>query len=409
MPPNFLPLIGNGVGDWLCLRFVDPDVAQATGQATDVCHWYHGGGDWLPWGDSLAEALLFDWVLPELPQSDRRHADPAESNEDQIDGETGSGNARSLPPYQQTDHPWVRWADRFLPGLAKLGGQEESLAHQLLRQGICEIPVRCQLVIDALNSEPLNRIDRKSANQLGVAWNDLMRWCFDLRYLPGDVASKLQQRLAMTDADLDPSQQQWDEVERHADVIARRASDLSWGHDLLGYCRFRSGDQQGAIESFSKAIRCSIFTDQSVRFRTHWATSSDGVAKFAARFLSDLPNSNVALDHMTGMHQLGCVPTLVDLSKMVEFLGRQTSDAHAPIRSSYPSWLLHQAEAVANESPATAARLIYAAGWDLGAEPLRSYGKLLDQYIRACQDARWESHERLAVVHRRGLQARYNL
>lgn len=401
MPPNFLPLVGNGAGDWLCLRLIDPELAEATGQTTDVCHWYHGGGDWLPWGNSLAEALLFDWVLPELPQSDRRHADPAETQKDSID------EKRNQPVRQQANHPWVQWADSYLPGLASLDDEEGPIAHQLLNKGICETPVRCQLAIDALNNQLLSRIDPKSANEMGLAWNDLMSWCFDLGKLPEEISLVLQEKLGLTELELDPVQQQWAEVEEHAQAIAHRAGDLSWGHDLLGYCCLRRGDLDGAAVAFGQAVRCSVFTDQSVRLRTHWATASNGVAKFAARFLSDL--SEIADQDTQFPDQLGCVPRIVNVSKLVEMLGRQSGDSVDGVRATYSRWLLDQAKSVSADCPRAAARLIYAAGWDLGAEPLKTYGGLLDQYIAACGDAGWESHQRLAAVHRQGLKARYNL
>lgn len=409
MPPNFLPLVGNGAGDWLCLRFIDPELAATTGQATDVCHWYHGGGDWLPWGNSLAEAMLFDWVLPELPQSDRRHADPAGPAETEND----SPNAKHNKPLrQQTDHPWVQWAHSYLPGLADLDGPslnapENSVAHHLLNKGICETPVRCQLVIDALNNPLLSRINPKSANQMGLAWNDLMRWCFDLGSLPEAIALVLQEQLGLSESDLAPNQQSWAEVEEHAQAITDRAADLSWGHDLLGYCRLRRGDLEGAAAIFGQAIRCSVFTDQSIRLRTHWATASDGAAKFSARFLNNL--SGESNQGAPFPDQLGCVPHNVHVSRMVELLGRPTSDSVDGIRATYSCWLLDQAKSVAADCPQTAARLVYAAGWDLGAEPLKTYGELLDHYIAACQNAGWGSHQRLASVHRQGLKARYNL
>jgi hypothetical protein len=48
MPANFLPLIGNTTGDWLCVK------VDESGFASRIFHWYHGGGDWLPWGESLS-------------------------------------------------------------------------------------------------------------------------------------------------------------------------------------------------------------------------------------------------------------------------------------------------------------------------------------------------------------------
>src|SRR5690606_36855447 len=46
MLPDTLPIVGNDYGDWLCLR-IAPD-----GQVSEVLHWSHGGGDWIPYGRS---------------------------------------------------------------------------------------------------------------------------------------------------------------------------------------------------------------------------------------------------------------------------------------------------------------------------------------------------------------------
>lgn len=420
MPPNFLPLVGNGAGDWLCLRLLDPDVAAATGRATDVCHWYHGGGDWMPWGDTLAEALLFDWMLPQLPQADRRHADPAESMED------SSTDSIDRSPLEQIEHPWVQWAKSCLPATDSIDFRHPSahqLGLQLIAAGLCEIPVRCQMTIDSLDSVLSNQLEPKSAHHLGLSWNDLMRWCFDLRELPESVAIRLQDELGFTADDFRPDQQQWDLIEEHAKAITRRAGDLSWGHDLLGYCHFRRGDRRAARDSFRSAIRCSVFTDQSVRLRTHWATSSNGVAKFSARFLNseemrqsmrddrdDSPENDAPDDPpLVSIEQLGLVPSCIDSSTLTSFLGEPSEGQADSVRNRYSAMLMQAAKAADGHSPETAARLYYSAGWDLGAEPLKCYGELLDNYIDACHQAGWAGHERLARVHRRGLQSRYNL
>lgn len=416
MPPNFMPLVGNGGGDWLCLRLLDPDVAESTGQRSDVCHWYHGGGDWLPWGDQLSEALLFDWVLPHLPESDRRHADPAIAEFDADPTSTATETVGRNTPIYQSDHPWVQWATTNLPTIARLQPHSGSIAGQLLELGLCEIPVRCQLVIEALNSRLLNTLKPKISHQIGLPWNDLMRWCFDLRELPSEVADRLIQETGSSPADLDPDQQDWKAVEDHATAITLRASDLSWGHDLLGYCRLRNGNTSGAAAAFRRAIRCSVFTDQSVRLRTHWATSSEGVAKFSARFLTTDLATRSTIDHHTdpSTERLGCVPRMIPTSRLIDTFGKQTNETRKSVRGEYTRMLIDASESNADLSSPDAARLIYAAGWDLGAEPMRDYGSLLDRYIVACHNAAgerpfWDAHERLARIHRQAMKARYNL
>ena len=54
MLPDSLPILGNGCGDCLCLRF-HPD-----GTVFEVVRWSHEGAFWTPYGKTLSEALLFD-------------------------------------------------------------------------------------------------------------------------------------------------------------------------------------------------------------------------------------------------------------------------------------------------------------------------------------------------------------
>ena len=71
MLPDTLPLIGNDYGDWLCVRIA------ANGTVSELVHWSHCGGDWIPYGRSLAEGLLYDAAVRVLHPS-RPHL--AESN-----------------------------------------------------------------------------------------------------------------------------------------------------------------------------------------------------------------------------------------------------------------------------------------------------------------------------------------
>ncbi|TWU17934.1 SMI1/KNR4 family protein [Allorhodopirellula heiligendammensis] len=412
MPPNFLPLLGNGAGDWLCVRLLDPDIAALTGRSTDICQWYHGGGDWLPWGDQLSEALLFDWLLNSLPQSDCRHAEPASESFDGGDEQPHDHDVRPATVAWR-EHAWGRWVIDRLPTLANIdwvaASDPRHLATDLLNQQLCEIPVRCQLVIDSLASALSCRLTPKIAHDLGLTWNDWMRWCFDLRSMPSEVSSRLQASLGLSSTDFDPAQQRWDDVVTHAAAVCQKRPDLSWGHDLLGYAQWSRGDMQDAERAFSNAVRCSVFSDQSVRLRTHWATANDGISKFSARFLAEMSASSHCGDSFEPQvqDQLGLLPAVIDRACLLEFLGPSSAEDSSSVRQRYSQMLVDEASVAS--SPATSARLLYAAGWDLGAEPMRRYGELLDRYMAACQAAGWSRHERLASVHRDGLKARYNL
>jgi hypothetical protein len=61
MPPNLLPLVGNGAGDYLCIRWT------FDGKIIDVVQWLHDELELLPLGRNITEALLLDYVrtMPE--------------------------------------------------------------------------------------------------------------------------------------------------------------------------------------------------------------------------------------------------------------------------------------------------------------------------------------------------------
>ena len=56
MLPDTLPILGNEYGDWICVR-IGPDA-----ELKELLYWYHGGGDWIPVGSTLAEVVLHDVV-----------------------------------------------------------------------------------------------------------------------------------------------------------------------------------------------------------------------------------------------------------------------------------------------------------------------------------------------------------
>ena len=108
MPTNVLPLATNGRGDYLAVRVTDD---SRTG---DVIHWYHGGGDWIPWGRSWAEAVVVDHVGHRLPGLGCRHAlEPPPPR-------TGAGDwydaaLEHLPPLNlRSSDPGATLADRLL-------------------------------------------------------------------------------------------------------------------------------------------------------------------------------------------------------------------------------------------------------------------------------------------------------
>lgn len=365
MPCDLLPILGNASGDWLCLR------VDAQDHASEVVHWYHGGGDWLPWGRSISEAILFDTLSGRLPSPARRHAVPA-------------ADARRRVPI--ADDELLGWArGQIHPEISALierPGEPEDLAEALLRHDVAEIAVRCELVQSALKETLSATLDPATAEQLGVDWNQVVQWMFDTQKMPLATRQRLQRDYGLSIS----KPQDWEAAERHSRQVVSRAPELAWAWDVIGYAAERRGDSEIAIDAYRRAAGCSVFTDQSVRLRTHW--TAEDAAKFSASRLQE------------------CYADVVQQSEYLQLLcGSDPQDRRQRLSA---HWIaLADASAAAGDW-ATAQQRYHAAGWDLGAEPLAIYGDLLVQIATAAEKAGQRARAELARTHRRCLQDRYN-
>ena len=259
MASDLLPLIGNLAGDFLCARIgsgarpaeecpAESDGNRNTGnQITEIVHWFHGGGDWIPWGDNLAQAIAFGALVNRLPGPKHRHAEPAEQTE--------------LPDDDRTQpNPLVQWAVGQLPapvrvlfgvdGQAVPWGSLEETADLLLQHKVSEIAVKFELIETAV--------------------------------FPSDGHSD------------------WGRAESLAcDVISRR-NDLAWAWNIAAQSAMSRGELALAAERSANAMFCSNFSDQSVRLRQDWDLAE--AAKFAvAQLLSlDLGSDNQQFDQQQG-------------------------------------------------------------------------------------------------------------
>lgn len=366
MPCDFLPVVGNQMGDWLCVRIDDDN------RAGEMIQWYHGGGDWIPWGDSLPQAILFDSMRGLLPGGDRDHAVAAASTDQPRD------------EFTEDEDAITRWAKTRLPdaevdSLEGLRGHD--LAERLLALGIASHAVRCQLIIDAL-SNPL--LDSAAVSQWRKQAPDaVQRALFDNRLIPDDRLSHLTPHGATGEQLL--SQQNWLAVETLAQSVSREAPHLAWGWDLLGYALERRGETAGAIEAYRKGLDCSIFTDQTVRVRTH-GFSSDG-QKFSASRLNRLdfrPTDPVEREYY---------------SLLIESDEDQRRDR---VREYF-------AERARRERGAAAHDLWKRAGWDLGAEPMAAFAELLEHVAATAEATGRHAQAALARTHRQCFRDRYRL
>ena len=186
MLPDTLPIISNDYGDWLCLRIA------ADGTVTELVQWSHGGGDWIPYGRTLAEGLVYD-AARQLLHPDR------------------SSPANPGGPITD-DFQAAVWAARWLPSARPLmsvlesrgEGRDGWVASQLLdelaRAGIAEYAVHRDRILRYLGTPLKARSAASWAADAGVSWEpEFVSWLFDTARIPSSARQQLTLRLADTD------------------------------------------------------------------------------------------------------------------------------------------------------------------------------------------------------------------
>jgi hypothetical protein len=132
-------------------------------------------------------------------------------------------------------------------------------------------------------------------------------------------------------------------------------------------------------------LECSIFTDQTVRVRTH-GFNGDGQKFAAARLIG-----------------LGYRPEEPDEKEYFRCLAVATAEERRDqVRQHFSQR--------ARQSPSDQAhRLWVRAGWDLGAEPMLAFAELLEQIAASASEAGHVAQSELAVTHRHCFRERYGI
>jgi hypothetical protein len=369
MPCDLLPVIGNTAGDWLCVRVDGNNVAS------EIVQWYHGGGDWIPWGKNIAEAILFDSLIERLPGPSRRHAAPAE-------------NPRpTVVKHDPTDDPILSWALEHLPTsvAASLDSSlsDEEIANLLLEDNVAEIAVRCELIVSGLMQLTRKTLESFLRDDPNLGRGNLAEWSFDVDRIPQETRASLEQQHRVSLLGM----QDWYAAADHASRVTKLAPELAWAWDIVGYAAERRGDIDAAKEAYLQASECSVFTDQSIRLETHWTT--DQSAKFSVARLLDLDSDLIAQS-----------PYLSALCDANPERRRGQGTAY---------WIHRGSEFDASGDLKEAHRCFTAAGWDVGAESMGVYAELIERIsaiaIRLDQPGRAET----AMTHRRCLRDRYGV
>ena len=236
MLPDTLPIIGNDYGDWLCLRIA------ADGTVSELVHWSHCGGDWIPYGQNLAEGLLYDAAVRVLyPQ-----------RASFVEAEPTDPHVFRLAEWAcrwMTEHG--RAVPRFWPhdGDPSPDPNTAAVLHGLASAGIAEFAVRRDRILGHLDSPFKSRSGTALAQELGVPWEpEFVSWLFDTARIPATARERLARKLAEHAAD--PFAQDWRAAEAEAIAVLERRQDLGWAFDIAGWAAERRGDKQLAVQRY---------------------------------------------------------------------------------------------------------------------------------------------------------------
>jgi len=195
MPPDTLPIAGNGCGDCLLARF------GQDGALNEIIAWYHEGGGWTHFGTTIQEAVNFDRAMYPFHLDD------------------------SLPP--------------------------ATLSTVISRIAACEHTSK-----QALES-PLLRACRKHgggrlAKSVGVDWPAFKTWLHDPSRIPAPILEKLASRLNTTPHDL--VHQDWNVAVACAQAVMALRHDLAWPYAVTGWAYEREGKVVEAISVYAFGV-----------------------------------------------------------------------------------------------------------------------------------------------------------
>jgi hypothetical protein len=363
MLPDTLPLIGNQYGDWLCAR------VAWDGRIREVLYWCHGGGDWIPYGNTLSEALLYDAAFHVLYE--RRFS------------EVSSPERPVAEVYR-----WAEWGSGFLKeeSAARLPRfwerpreQNGRLLEELLEAGVAKIAVRRDLILRHLESQLKQRSAPEVARQIGAEWEpDFVSWLFDTALIPELTLDDLGEHFGVPIQKL--IVQDWDAAEAAALRVSQAREDLGWAFDITGWAAERRQDYGLAVERYRRGLRASAFSDDSIRFRTHWY--GEGFGKFSAARLHALRDHLAPADHEDPYLQV--------------FWQNDPESLRARVRD---YWVAEAHKAEARGDQAQAYQHYYAAGWDCGLQFVRSYGELLERLAHSADQAGSPALAKIARIH----------
>lgn len=354
IPPDCIPILGNGYGDWICARVTEDN------SLGELIHWYHGGGDWIPVGANLRQACLHDFVDGFRPKSKQM-----------LRGATEIANVQTpASAAKLLESPWLTRAasdlnNIDLQGLAsKFEKNEYHAALESLRiHRIAVEAVSCDLLEYHLAAPLSSWATPDMAARCKMDWQtNFMRLLFDFRNCPTEHKSRFRDQVNCSFEDIEQLQD-WNVASTLAADVLKKRQDLGWARDIVGWAEERQGNQAAATRAYESGLSASCFSDQTVRLRTHWYPPSH-------------PNFASA--------------RLVEISPG-EFRDR-------PLHTCQ-DWLDRGNAELESGNPSHAYASYFHAGWGIGFANLAECKQLLKRLIRSAEQAGWQARAATAAAH----------
>ncbi len=379
MLPDTLPIVGNEYGDWLCVRVLP------SGDLGELVYWYHGGGDWIPVGTRIAEALLHDAVDQFRSLRPQMLRGAFESRDED--------NAEVLARLEQP--AFVEWLRAQLVddrcSLADIGrlltlvidalcsGQHARALELLYQNGWARAAAACDLIEHALQ-QPLQPIaGSEVAEAAGIGWYpDYVSLLFDTARMSPEQATSVRAAASLSD-DAWP-RQDWEVAQEIADQVIADRSDLGWAYTIAGWARQRTGDFAQAASIYWDGRYASSFADQSVRLNSHCLADKTG--KFAVERLLELQDA------------------LSSEAKQDDYLRLMTAQSDRALMTEVHEYWWQQGELQRERHDYAAAYdCFYRSGWDLGISRLSDYGRILQALAQCARAADWQARALVAETH----------
>jgi hypothetical protein len=357
MLPDTLPLVADGAGNALCLRF------GFDGAVAEVIEWNHEGGAWKPFGKNLAEALVLDASLTLLDQTDPDETIDEFAIEDSF--------------------AFAEWASAWIPGLdlstLRVKPNElRELPSRLAVLGVAPVAIaqwNCRRCLT-------NRLERlcgqvgggKIAKSLGVTWAEFRRWLSEPRLIPENQKEPLSTLTTVPFNEL--VSQDWESAAIAAQDVLKIRNDLAWPFAVLGRFKVEQDDIAGAVDFYAAGLEACATTED---FVASWKSMFDNQTKFIPNVLRKLNRP---------------LPTTKQ-----EYL--QLFFDPDPAKHVRAYWIKNGEAAESDQRYEFAYRWYYNAGWDLPVQ--NEIEEIIDRLENVAVKAGYDGLARLARHHRLAL------